>query len=47
MIREDLLTEFLSHNLTAEQAAVWNQFAQSRLILNFRDRGHAVYQVHG
>ncbi len=47
MIREDLLANFLSHNLTPNQAAVWNQFAQNRLILNFRDRGHAVYQVHG
>jgi hypothetical protein len=47
MIREDLLREFLAHNLTANQAALWNQFAQSRLELKFRDRGHGVYQLHG
>jgi len=47
MIREDLLAEFLGHNLTAHQAALWNQFAQNRLELKFRERGHAVYQLHG
>jgi hypothetical protein len=47
MIREDLLTDFLTHNLTPNQATLWNGFAQSRLSLSFRDRGHAVYQVHG
>ena len=47
MIREDLLTFFLTHNLTPNQAVVWNEFVQSRLSLNFRDRGHAVYQVNG
>jgi hypothetical protein len=47
MIREDLLTGFLTHNLTPNQAVVWNGFVQSRLSLNFRDRGHAVYQVNG
>jgi hypothetical protein len=26
---------------------VWNQFVQNRLTLMFRDRGHAVYQLHG
>jgi hypothetical protein len=47
MIREDLLTGFLSNNLTAEQARLWNAFAASRLRLNFRDQGHAVYQLNG
>jgi hypothetical protein len=47
MAREDLLTSFLSHNLAPKEAAVWNQFAQTRLELKFRDRGHAVYQLHG
>jgi len=47
MMREDILTEFLTHNLTAPQAALWNQFAQSWLALKFRDRGHSVYQLHG
>jgi hypothetical protein len=26
---------------------VWNRFAESRLTLSFRDRNHAVYQIHG
>jgi hypothetical protein len=47
MLREDILTEFLTHNLTARQTALWNQFAQNRLDLKFRDRGHSVYQLHG
>jgi hypothetical protein len=47
MVREDLLTDFLAHNLTPNQAAVWNRFAESRLTLSFRDRNHAVYQIHG
>jgi hypothetical protein len=47
IVREDLLTEFLRHNLTPDQAAVWNRFGQSRLELKFRDRGYAVYQLHG
>ena len=45
--REDLLADFLAHNLTPNQAAVWNRFAQSRLALSFRDRNYAVYQLHG
>lgn len=45
--REDLLATFLAHNLSPSQAAVWNQFVQNRLTLMFRDRGHAVYQLHG
>ena len=45
--REDLLATFLAHNLSPSEAAVWNQFAQTRLTLMFRDRGHAVYQLHG
>jgi len=47
MVREDLLVDFLRHNLTPVQAATWNQFAQDRLKLNFRDRGYAVYQLNG
>jgi hypothetical protein len=47
MIREDLLAEFLGNNLTAKQVALWNQFAQSRLELKYRDRGHSVFQLHG
>jgi Dolichyl-phosphate-mannose-protein mannosyltransferase len=44
--RDDLLSTFLVQNLTPSQAAVWNQFAQNRLTLMFRDRGHAVYKLH-
>jgi hypothetical protein len=47
MIRGDLLAEFLGHNLTPAQLALWNEFAQSRLELKFRERGHSVYQLHG
>ena len=47
MAREDLLTGFLSNNLTPDQAHLWNEFAASRLRLGFRDRGYAVYQLHG
>jgi len=47
MIRENLLTKFLTQNLTSTQAALWNQFVQSRLVLEFRDHGHSVYQIHG
>ena len=45
--REDLLATFLAHNLTPSEAVLWNQFVQNRLTLVFRDRGHAVYQLHG
>ncbi|MGE5218338.1 MAG: phospholipid carrier-dependent glycosyltransferase, partial [Chloroflexota bacterium] len=47
IVREDLLTEFLTQNLTPDQAAIWNLFAQDRLTLLFRDRGYAVYRLHG
>jgi hypothetical protein len=47
MVREDLLAGFLGNNLTAEQARRWNDFAASRLRLNFRERGYALYQLNG
>jgi len=47
MVRENLLADFLTHNLTPNQAASWNDFVQTRLSLDFRDRGHAVYHLHG
>jgi hypothetical protein len=47
MVREDLLTAFLTNNLTPVQAALWNRFAETRLRLSFRDRNYAVYQIHG
>ena len=47
MMREDLLAAFLSNNLTADQAALWNTFAATRLKPMFRERGYSVYQLHG
>ena len=47
MAREQLLTFFLHHNLTPEQAALWSRFTESRLEVKFRDRGHVVYQLNG
>jgi 4-amino-4-deoxy-L-arabinose transferase-like glycosyltransferase len=46
MIRENLLIVFLTQNLTSTQAALWNHFVQSHLVLEFRDHGHSVYQIH-
>lgn len=47
MVREDLLRRFLSRNLTPNQAAIWNRFAETQLTLGYRGRGHAVYQIYG
>ena len=47
MAREDLLARFLSNNLTPEQGRLWNEFAGRTLKLGFRERGYAVYQLHG
>lgn len=47
MAREDLLTRYLFHTLTPAEAALWNQFVQSALQIQFRDRGHALYLLHG
>jgi 4-amino-4-deoxy-L-arabinose transferase-like glycosyltransferase len=47
MMREDLLAAFLTNNLTADQAKVWNEFAATRLKPSFRARGYSVYQLHG
>jgi hypothetical protein len=46
MIREDLLTRFLTDNLTPAQGRIWNDFATARLKLAFRERGYAVYEIH-
>ena len=46
MIREDLLTRFLSENLTPAQGRLWSDFATTRLTLAFRERGYAVYEIH-
>jgi hypothetical protein len=47
MAREELLARFLSNNLTPEQGRLWNEFAGRALTLGFRQRGYAVYQLHG
>jgi len=47
MIREDLLAQFLRNNLNASQGAVWNTFVAQQLQLRFRDRGYALYELHG
>jgi hypothetical protein len=47
MAREELLARFLSNNLTPEQGRLWNEFAGRALTLSFRQRGYAVYQLHG
>jgi hypothetical protein len=47
MMREDLLVAFLTNNLTAQQVAVWNEFAAARLNPVFQARGYSVYQLHG
>ena len=47
MAREDLLARYLFHTLTVNEAAVWNRFVEGALEIRFRDRGHAVYLLHG
>ena len=48
MAREDLLTGFLSNNLTPDRARLWNEFASRRLELSFRARGQGeVYLADG
>ncbi len=47
LLREDLLTGFLTHNLDANQARLWNEFATTRMQLKFRESGHALYQLNG
>ena len=47
MIREDLLAQFLRNNLDASQGTLWNAFVIQHLDLRFRDRGYALYELHG
>jgi hypothetical protein len=47
LMREDLLAAFLNHNLTSDQARIWNEFALNRLTPVFSERGYSVYQLHG
>jgi len=47
MVREDLLGEFLNHNLTPAQRSRLQDFASRRLQLLFRDQGYSLYQLHG
>jgi hypothetical protein len=46
MVREDLLTRFLSDNLTPSQSQIWHGFTANGLKLAFRERGYAVYQIN-
>jgi 4-amino-4-deoxy-L-arabinose transferase-like glycosyltransferase len=46
LAREDLLKRFLAQNLTAAQAALWNQFAETGIELKFHEQGHSVYEIH-
>jgi 4-amino-4-deoxy-L-arabinose transferase-like glycosyltransferase len=45
MVRTDLLARYLVENLSPAQIALWNEFAQNRLSLNFHDRGYALYRL--
>jgi 4-amino-4-deoxy-L-arabinose transferase-like glycosyltransferase len=45
LAREDLLTRFLSENLTPVAGRVWNDFAATHVKLAFRERGYAVYEL--
>src|SRR5207244_6378607 len=47
MVREDLLGEFLNHNLTPAQRSRLQDFASRRLQPLFRDQGYSLYQLHG
>jgi hypothetical protein len=47
IVREDLLSDFVTDNRTPDQAVVWNQSAQCRITLDFSGRGYAVLQLHG
>jgi hypothetical protein len=47
MVREDLLSRFLDHNLTPIEQARWRDFASRRLEPLFQDRGYSLYQLHG
>jgi hypothetical protein len=47
MVREDLLRQFLEHNLTPVQQARWRDFTSQRLQPLFYDRGYSLYRLHG
>lgn len=47
LVREDLLTRFLSHNLAPQQRERWSSFAGNHLQALFHFRGYSVYQIHG
>jgi hypothetical protein len=46
LVREDLLQEFLSLNLSVPQQRVWRLWAARHLQLLFRDRGYSVHRIH-
>jgi hypothetical protein len=47
MVRTDLLARYLVNNLTPAKITLWNEFAASRLSLDFQARGYALYRLHG
>jgi Dolichyl-phosphate-mannose-protein mannosyltransferase len=47
MVRSELLARYLVNNLPPAKIALWNEFATSRLALDFQARGYALYRLHG
>ncbi len=47
LAREDLLRRFLQNNLAAEKQRMWDAFAIHHLQGLFKERGYALYQIHG
>jgi hypothetical protein len=47
MVRTELLARYLVNNLPPAKITLWNEFAASRLSLDFQARGYALYQLHG
>ena len=47
MVRTELLARYLVNNLQPAEITLWNEFAASRLSLDFQAHGYALYQLHG
>lgn len=45
MIQSDLLSRYLTDNLTPAQALVWDDFVARELHLRYANRGYALYQI--
>jgi hypothetical protein len=45
MIQSDLLSRYLTDNLTPAQALIWNDFVARELHLRYANRGYALYQI--